>query len=211
MQDNIESIISFETDNILIKYDNFKDFKIQFIQTFDNFILDENILKKYQKYENTNTYKMIDLILNNITDNNITDNNILFIIGIYYNYKKNYQTSIKFYLLSKTPDAYCNIGYLYQIGRGVARNYETSMKFYLLSKTPEAYCNIGILYYYGKGIEQNYKQAMKYFLLSKTPNAYYNIGFLYKDGLGVEQDNKQSIKYFILSKKYINKGILNSL
>ena len=65
--------------------------------------------------------------------------------------------------------AQCNLGYMYQYGRGVKQDYFKAVEWYQKAADQgqsDAQFNLGLLYYDGEGVRQNYTKAKEYFGLA---------------------------------------------
>jgi tetratricopeptide (TPR) repeat protein len=81
--------------------------------------------------------------------------------------------------------AQCNLGVMYEQGRGVAQNYREAMKWFRLAAVQgnaSAQSNLGVMYYKGQGIAQDYGEAMRWYRLAaeqRNPEAQFNLGVMY--------------------------------
>jgi uncharacterized protein len=86
--------------------------------------------------------------------------------------------------------AQCNIGVMYEQGRGVAQNYREAMRWFRLAAVQgnaSAQSNLGVMYYKGQGIAQDYGEALKWYRLAaeqRNPEAQFNLGVMYDEGRG---------------------------
>ena len=91
-----------------------------------------------------------------------------------------------------------NLGFLYEIGRGVPQDYAQAVKWYRLAADQgyaKAQFNLGVMYESGEGVPQDYAQAAKWFRLAADQGlaeAQYNLGVMYANGEGVPQDYAQA-------------------
>jgi uncharacterized protein len=101
--------------------------------------------------------------------------------------------------------AQCNLGVMYEQGRGVAQNYREAMRWFRLAAiqgNASAQSNLGVMYYKGQGIAQDYGEAMKWYRLAaeqRNPEAQFNLGVMYEEGRGVAQDSVHAHMWFNLA------------
>lgn len=99
--------------------------------------------------------------------------------------------------------AQCNIGWLYENGKGVERNYTTAIKWYLKSAmqgNAAAQNHLGGMYYRGHGVKRDYSVAMEWFLQAARQDdavAQANIGWMYLHGHGVERDYAAAMEWYL--------------
>ncbi|WP_319926913.1 tetratricopeptide repeat protein [Xenorhabdus littoralis] len=99
--------------------------------------------------------------------------------------EKNYNEAFKYYLLAakKGNDvALNNLGYMYELGKGVKQDYQKS------------------LYYYNKAS-----------LLDKDGVSLHNLSRLYLNGLGVEKSKEKALFFLKKSADLGNKQAMNDL
>jgi hypothetical protein len=101
--------------------------------------------------------------------------------------------------------AQCNLGVMYEQGRGVAQNYREAMRWFRLAALQgdaSAQSNVGVMYYKGQGIAQDYREAMKWYRMAaeqRNAEAQFNLGVMYQDGRGVAQDRLRAHMWFNLA------------
>ncbi len=101
--------------------------------------------------------------------------------------------------------AQCNLGLMYEQGRGVAQNYREAMRWFRLAAVQgnaSAQSNLGVMYYKGQGIAQDYGEAMKWYRMAaeqRNPEAQFNLGVMYEEGRGVAQDRVRAHMWFNLA------------
>jgi uncharacterized protein len=101
--------------------------------------------------------------------------------------------------------AQCNLGLMYEQGRGVAQNYREAMRWFRLAAVQgnaSAQSNLGVMYYKGQGIAQDYGEAMRWYRLAaeqRNPEAQFNLGVMYDEGRGVAQDRVRAHMWFNLA------------
>jgi uncharacterized protein len=101
--------------------------------------------------------------------------------------------------------AQCNLGVMYEQGRGVAQNYREAMRWFRLAAVQgnaSAQSNLGVRYYKGQGIAQDYGEAMKWYRMSaeqRNPEAQFNLGVMYEEGRGIAQDRVRAHMWFNLA------------
>src|SRR6516164_10820540 len=90
--------------------------------------------------------------------------------------------------------AQCNLGVMYEQGRGVAQNYREAMRWFRLAALQgdaSAQSNLGVMYYTGQGIAQDFREAMRWYRLGAgqgNAEAQLNLGVMYEQGRGMPQD-----------------------
>jgi TPR repeat protein len=101
--------------------------------------------------------------------------------------------------------AQCNLGVMYEQGRGVAQNYREAMRWFRLAALQgdaSAQSNLGVMYYKGQGIAQDYGEAMKWYRMAaeqRNAEAQFNLGVMYEEGRGVAQDRVRAHMWFNLA------------
>ena len=101
--------------------------------------------------------------------------------------------------------AQCNLGVMYEQGRGVAQNYREAMKWFRLAAVQgnaSAQSNLGVMYYKGQGIAQDYGEAMRWYRLAagqRNPEAQFNLGVMFEEGRGIAQDRVRAHMWFNLA------------
>jgi len=83
-----------------------------------------------------------------------------------------YQTALKeFRPLADQGDAAAqnNLGYMYELGKGVSQDYQEALRWYRLAAEqgdPPAQSNLSYMYYHGQGVPQDYVQAYMWVTLA---------------------------------------------
>ena len=83
-----------------------------------------------------------------------------------------YQTALKeFRPLADQGDAAAqnNLGYMYELGKGVSQDYQEALRWYRLAAEqgdPPAQRNLSYMYYHGQGVPQDYVQAYMWVTLA---------------------------------------------
>jgi uncharacterized protein len=101
--------------------------------------------------------------------------------------------------------AECNLGVMYEQGRGVAQNYGEAMRWFRLAALQgdaSAQSNLGVMYYKGQGIAQDYGEARKWYRMAaeqRNLEAQFNLGVMYEEGRGVAQDRVRAHMWFNLA------------
>jgi hypothetical protein len=101
--------------------------------------------------------------------------------------------------------AECNLGVMYEQGRGVAQNYREAMRWFRLAALQgdaSAQSNLGVMYYKGQGIAQDYGEARKWYRMAaeqRNLEAQFNLGVMYEEGRGVAQDRVRAHMWFNLA------------
>jgi TPR repeat protein len=101
--------------------------------------------------------------------------------------------------------AQCNIGVMYEQGRGVAQNYREAMRWFRLAAVQgnaSAQSNLGVMYHKGQGIAQDYGEAMKWYRMAaeqRNPEAQFNLAVMFDEGRGVAQDRVRAHMWYNLA------------
>ena len=101
--------------------------------------------------------------------------------------------------------AQCNLGVMYEQGRGVAQNYREAMRWFRLAALQgdaSAQSNLGVMYYKGQSIAQDYGEARKWYRMAaeqRNLEAQFNLGVMYEEGRGVAQDRVRAHMWFNLA------------
>ena len=98
--------------------------------------------------------------------------------------------------------AQCNLGFMYQYGRGVKQDYFKAFEWY--QKAAEqglavAQFNLGVMFDNGKGVKQDYFKAVEWYQKAAEQGdakAQYNLGNMYADGKGVKQDYAKAVELY---------------
>ncbi len=95
-------------------------------------------------------------------------------------------------------DAQTNLGFLYEMGNGVAQDYKQAVEWYRNAAeqgNAGAQAHLGLLYHEGRGLPQDYKQAVEWYRKAAEQGsavAQFNLGGLYESGYGVPQDYEEA-------------------
>ena len=109
------------------------------------------------------------------------------------------------------------LGFLHEIGQGVAQDYKTAVKWYTKSAEQghaSAQHILGEMYANGQGVVQDYKIAVKWTTKAAEQGdsrAQFNLGVAYKNGQGVAQDYKTAIRWYIKSAEQGHAGAQNNI
>ncbi len=99
----------------------------------------------------------------------------------------------------------CNLGWLYQSGRGVPKSDEEAAKWYRLSADQgnmNGQLRLGMLYEKSLGVEQSYGKALALYRLSAAQgndDVQCLRAMMYEDGKGVEKSYSEAAKWYRLS------------
>ncbi len=99
--------------------------------------------------------------------------------------------------------AQCNIGWMYETGRGVEQNVEQAVVWYQKAAEQEdttAQCNLGLMYESGRGIEKNAEKAVVWYRKAAQQGdarGQYNLGNMYRDGRGIEQKEELAVAWYL--------------
>ncbi len=106
-----------------------------------------------------------------------------------------------------------NLGWMYDVGKGVAQDYQEAVKWYRLAAEQgyaAAQNNLGFFYHVGKGVTQDYQEAVKWYRLAAEQGyaaAQNNLGVMYVKGKGITQDHVRARMWFNFA---ANKGDTNA-
>lgn len=99
------------------------------------------------------------------------------------------------------PIAQCDIGWMYQYGKGRKQSYKDAVEWYRKSAS-QGYARaqniLGVMYRDGIGIEQSFENALNLFKKAADQNyarAQYHIALMYHNGQGVEQSDLTAVSY----------------
>ncbi|MET0276967.1 MAG: caspase family protein, partial [Pseudorhodoplanes sp.] len=85
-----------------------------------------------------------------------------------------------------------NLGFMYQVGRGVKVDYARALKYYAMApEHPVVVNNLGVLYSQGLGVPKDEAKAIRLFeqaMLGGDDSAPGNLGSMYELGEGVPKD-----------------------
>ncbi len=119
--------------------------------------------------------------------------------------QKDYQTALKGYLSaagSNNSQAQYQLGYMYQLGQGVAQDYTAAVRWYTLAAgqgLKEAQLQLGYLAQNGLGTQKNYDTALHWYRLAATQGsapAQNQLGYLYQMGYGVKVNYAEALKWY---------------
>jgi TPR repeat protein len=149
----MDYLLDFENDKCLIKYNNYGEFKKNFIDKF-KIELKSFDLDNFKQYSETNCHKFLNFVINDKYEE--TNGFFLFLIGLMYKngeyFKQDYTEAIKYYKMA--------------IEKG----------------NREAMFNLATLYYYGRGIKEDSSEAIKYYKMASDNGhilSMYNLGLPY--------------------------------
>lgn len=110
--------------------------------------------------------------------------------------------------------ALTNLGYLYEIGRGVPKNLELAINSYqkaAMQGNAIAQFDLGVLYESKKNPQSpNYREALSWYEKAARQDfslAQYNLGILYENGKGTKRDMKIANEYY---KKAAKQSVLGA-
>ena len=98
-----------------------------------------------------------------------------------------------------------NLGYAYDIGKGVPQDYAQAVSWYRKAADQgyaAAQNNLGKAYANGQGVPQDYAQAVSWLRKAADQgyaDAQFNLGVAYSNGQGVPQDYVEAHKWFNLA------------
>ena len=97
------------------------------------------------------------------------------------------------------------LGYLYQVGQGVAQDFAVAAKWYHKTAeqgNAEAQYNLGVLYHYGWGVPQDHAEAAKWYRKAAeqgNAHAQNSLGVLRWKGHGIAEDYVKAYMWFSLA------------
>lgn len=101
------------------------------------------------------------------------------------------------------PIAQCDVGWMYQYGKGRHQSYKDALDWYKRSAS-QGYARaqniLGVMYRDGIGTEKSYKDALDMFKLAADQNyarAQYHIALMYHYGQGVEKSDISAVGYLL--------------
>jgi TPR repeat protein len=121
----------------------------------------------------------------------------------------NYVQALKLFNMAAqrdNPEGYFNLGYMYQMGLGVATDYQRAIALYTKAAdlgNKYAMNNLGLIYNQGLGVKLDYLQSLSWYTKSAVlgdANAQCNVGIFYYQGNGVPKDYKRAKSWFKLAK-----------
>ena len=98
--------------------------------------------------------------------------------------------------------AQCNLGVLYNDGKGVEQGYVVARKYYELAADQGddiAQYNLGTYYFFGFGVDQDYSEAYRLFCLAAEQgyaDAIFAVGECYYLGTGVVKDLEIAAEWY---------------
>ena len=122
-----------------------------------------------------------------------------------YHRSKNYTEAAKWYRKAAeqgNADAQCNLGVLYEDGKGVTQNYSEAAKWYRMAANQglaDAQYFLSYLYEEGLGVTQSYSEAAKWSRKAADQgdaDAQNDLGFMYEYGQGVTQSYSEAAKWY---------------
>ncbi len=137
-------------------------------------------------------------------DSVVTNQNAYFQGWKFYN-AGNYTEAYPLWLKAANAgdaNAQVGLGYMYNMGRGVAQNYEEAVKWYRMAAeqgNADGQCNLGYMYDKGKGVKQNDAEAMKWYRKATEQGHAHgqsNLGSMYRDGQGIAQNYEEAVKWY---------------
>lgn len=96
------------------------------------------------------------------------------------------------------PEAMNDLGYCYQVGKGVSQSWEDAVTWYRQGAElgdADTVNNLGTCYYWGNSVSQSYVVAAKCFQRAAdkgNTTAMRNLSVCFADGLGITKDKKQA-------------------
>ena len=125
--------------------------------------------------------------------------------GVKYAQRGEYDLAFSMYYnaaLKNHAVAQLNVGYYYDIGRGVTRDIVKAIEWYekaAANGNGRAMNNLGLCYLNGDGVAVNYQKAVEWFQKAAASDSYAaiaNIGYCYEFGHYVTQDYAKAFEYY---------------
>ena len=122
--------------------------------------------------------------------------------------QKDYATAMRQYLVAAQggdAQAQYQVGYMYQLGQGVAADPATALQWYRKSADQNfanAQGQIGYLYQYGVGVPQDYVAALHWYGLAAAQGfktAQFQLGYLAQHGMGAAKNYETALKWYRLA------------
>lgn len=170
----------------------------------------KNIINEFDKNEYPETFKMLNITLNEKLDLNAPIQHfcdLIFECDRTLSFPPPVAALIKDALefLIEQGDDYAmnNLGALYYDGRLGEQDFNKSVYYYEMSAklgNRQAQENLGYCYYYGRLGKPDYKKAYHYFILRALDNeiiSLYKIGDMYKNGYYVDKNEKQAFSLYM--------------
>jgi hypothetical protein len=135
----------------------------------------------------------------------------LFSLGKKYYEEKNYIEATKYYRKSAeqgNSNAQCNLGFCYELGKGVSQDYTEAVKWYRKAAeqgNASAQFNLGRCYHSGHGVGKDYLEAVKWYRYAAEQSyviAQYQLGQCYYYGIGVDYDRSEAVKWYRKAAKH---------
>ncbi|KAG0260128.1 hypothetical protein DFQ27_003737 [Actinomortierella ambigua] len=101
------------------------------------------------------------------------------------------------------PSGQVNLGWMYEIGRGVQHSDVEAVKWYTKAASqgdPRGQFNLGWMYETGRGVKQSDFEAVKWYTkaaIQRNPNAQNKLGVMCNHGQGIEQSDAEAVNWFI--------------
>ncbi|MGN1045301.1 MAG: TIR domain-containing protein [Candidatus Methanomethylophilaceae archaeon] len=101
------------------------------------------------------------------------------------------------------PIAQCDVGWMYQYGKGCRQSYKDALEWYRKSAN-QGYARaqniLGVMYRDGIGTDRSYKDAFDMFKSAANQNyarAQYHLALMYHYGQGVEASDTTAVEYLL--------------
>ena len=113
--------------------------------------------------------------------------------------------AVKWYLKSAEQgyaSAQCNLGYMYENGRGVAKDDSEAVKWYRRAAEQgdaDSQSNLGFMYEKGRGVTKDETEAVKWYRKAAEQGharAQFNLGLFYANGRGIAKDDSEAVKWY---------------
>ena len=123
--------------------------------------------------------------------------------------------AVRFFTLgAKQGDrnAQCNLGVMYEEGRGIERNLAEAARLYMLAAkqgVPLSQYNLGAMYEEGRGVQCNLRKAAWLYTRAAKQgdrDAQYYLGVMYEEGRGVERNLAEAARLYTLAVEQGNRN-----
>ena len=101
--------------------------------------------------------------------------------------------------------AQATLGFMYEIGQGVAQDEAEAVRWYRLAADQGevvAQINLGLMYADGRGVPEDDAEAVKWLQLAAEQGevvAQFNLGLMYDNGRGVPENDAEAARWYLLA------------
>ena len=135
-------------------------------------------------------------------------------------YAQSYADAVSWYCFAAEQGyatAQCNLGFMYNKGRGVEQDYEEAVKWFRKAAEQgdaDAQCILGVMYAKGRGVERDDEEAVKWYRKAAEQgyaDAQDKLGWMYENGWGICRDYAQAAAWYRKAAEQGNDLAQNSL